>query len=271
MKRLQIAILAVAATALVISVWGLSWYWLTQHSGMGTWQERSEFGQAFGAINALFAGLAYAGLIITIFLQTRQLSIQSRQLEHAHDELVEQRRRIESQTRMLARQQFEGTFFQLLTFHHDTVDSLNVQEGDDGYRGSRCFEKIYSDLSVALASVSDSAESESPPPGVDEYFDTVYRHYQHSIAHYFHNLYCVIHFVDQSDAVTNKDFYVDFVRSQLSTHELLVLFYYSLSHYGRNRFKPLIVSQQILRYLPEDQLLLPTHRSMYSSSGFRQA
>ena len=37
--------------------------------GMDNWSNRGTFGDLFGAVNALFSGLAFAGLIYTIVLQ----------------------------------------------------------------------------------------------------------------------------------------------------------------------------------------------------------
>lgn len=33
---------------------------------IGDWEQRGQFGDLFGVVNALFSGLAFAGLIITI-------------------------------------------------------------------------------------------------------------------------------------------------------------------------------------------------------------
>ena len=38
--------------------------------------EQGQFGDQFGAVNALFSGLAFAGLIFTIILQKKELSLQ---------------------------------------------------------------------------------------------------------------------------------------------------------------------------------------------------
>jgi DNA-binding protein H-NS len=41
--------------------------------GMDNWSDRGTFGDLFGAINALFSGLAFAGLIYTIVLQREEI------------------------------------------------------------------------------------------------------------------------------------------------------------------------------------------------------
>jgi hypothetical protein len=41
-----------------------------------SWAERGQFGDLFGSVNALFSGLAFAGLIYAILLQRQELSLQ---------------------------------------------------------------------------------------------------------------------------------------------------------------------------------------------------
>lgn len=52
-----------------------------------TWQDRGTFGDMFGAINALFSGLAFLGVIITIYLQKRELEYQRKELIETKNEL----------------------------------------------------------------------------------------------------------------------------------------------------------------------------------------
>lgn len=51
------------------------------------WPTRGQFGDVFGAVNALFSGLAFAGLIYTVFLQREELGLQRRELELTRQEL----------------------------------------------------------------------------------------------------------------------------------------------------------------------------------------
>jgi len=52
------------------------------------WPERGTFGDMFGAINALFSGLALAGIILAIFLQKQELELQRHELELTRQELA---------------------------------------------------------------------------------------------------------------------------------------------------------------------------------------
>lgn len=51
------------------------------------WPTRGQFGDVFGAANAFFSGLAFTGLIYTIFLQREELSLQRKELELTRTEL----------------------------------------------------------------------------------------------------------------------------------------------------------------------------------------
>lgn len=53
-----------------------------------SWEQRSQFGDMFGAVNALFSGLAFAVLIYTIWLQRIELSLQRQELELTRQELA---------------------------------------------------------------------------------------------------------------------------------------------------------------------------------------
>jgi len=50
------------------------------YASFDNWAERGQFGDLFGSINALFSGLALAGIIYTIYLQKQELSLQRTEL-----------------------------------------------------------------------------------------------------------------------------------------------------------------------------------------------
>ena len=52
--------------------------------------KRGQIGDAFGSINALFSGLALAGIIVAILLQREELRLQRRELEETRAELRRQ-------------------------------------------------------------------------------------------------------------------------------------------------------------------------------------
>lgn len=95
---------------------------------------RGTFGDQFGAVNALFSGLAFAGLIYTIILQRRDLelqrhdlAIQRQELQLTRKEMEEQTAEFEKQNETLKIQRFENTFFNMLSQFQEVVNSLYVK------------------------------------------------------------------------------------------------------------------------------------------------
>lgn len=69
----------------VIILWGIS-LWIVIKT-FANWADRGTFGDSFGAVNSLFSGLAFAGIIYTILLQRKELSLQRQELIETRKEL----------------------------------------------------------------------------------------------------------------------------------------------------------------------------------------
>ena len=69
----------------IISIWVISIIILSNK--FENWTERGTFGDSFGAINALFSGLAFGGIIYTILLQRKELKLQREELTLTRKEL----------------------------------------------------------------------------------------------------------------------------------------------------------------------------------------
>lgn len=54
------------------------WHFMGQHAA--NQDERGTYGDMFGAVNSLFSGLAFAGIVYTILLQRQELSLQREEL-----------------------------------------------------------------------------------------------------------------------------------------------------------------------------------------------
>jgi hypothetical protein len=73
-------------------------YFTAKPSGPGT------FGDSFGAINALFSGLAFAGIIYTIMLQKKELALQRKELADTRKVLARSAKAQEKSEAALKRQ-----------------------------------------------------------------------------------------------------------------------------------------------------------------------
>ena len=83
----------------------------------------------FGPVNALFSGMALAGIIWAIVLQKRELELQRQELKSTTKALEGQREELEKQNLSFKHQRIENTFFQLLKLHNDVISSFQFQVG----------------------------------------------------------------------------------------------------------------------------------------------
>ena len=74
---------------LVVIIWSSSTLLILL--GLDNWSDRGTFGDLFGAVNALFSGLAFAGLIYTIVLQKQDLELQRNEIALNRAELKKNR------------------------------------------------------------------------------------------------------------------------------------------------------------------------------------
>ncbi len=111
------------------------------------WTIRGTFGDSFGALNALFSGLAFAGLIVTLIMQKDELSMQREELDEAKQELRQQSIGFKKQNKTLKLQRFESTFFNMLNLQETITRNLHYDcsDGGDSFEcdGRMVFNKFY--------------------------------------------------------------------------------------------------------------------------------
>lgn len=254
----------------VLSIWSGAWYWIDSHINVesdiaASIEARGQFGDKFGAVNALFAGFAFAGIIFTIFLQNR--------------EIKQTKKMLEEQLKDSNKQRFDSTFFQLLTLHNDITSKLSDLEvmGRDSFRSFhsriilsdphfRCYSALQKLDREEIRRVKDAKSLDSNTNGklnsadisnlqasleegvasLENYLDdsTILQEkkirqaytkaaelHVDNYSHYFRNLYHTLRFIRESPLIedSERSRYAKYVRSQLSEPELLCLFYNSLT------------------------------------------
>lgn len=217
-----------------------------------TKDERGTFGDQFGAVNALFSGLAFAGLIYTIVLQRRDLKLQRREMQ-------EQTREFQKENETLKIQRFENTFFSMLSQFQEVVNNLKVTKNFYNGAGRDSFEKAYVKNEQIEQSMGDfnylSMQTIIFRDGVNGYKRSDLPKY---FDHYFRLLYRILKYVDESKLILDYDEkyeYTAMLRAMLSRYELVWLYYNGLSPYGEEKLKPLIEKYAMLKNL-RDELLV---------------
>ena len=180
----------------IIALWLWTWFVLKDKP----FDERGTFGDMFGSVNAIFSGLAFGGIIITIWLQRNKLILQREELRDTRAEFV-------TQNETLKLQRFENTFFNLLNLHHQIVSAIDhsyenqVPENRRNpsipqhnqweaiiIKGRDVFKYLYNEMEKNLKS--------------DDFITNYEDHYRKAhtdFGHYFRNLYRMIKLVEETD------------------------------------------------------------------------
>jgi len=234
--------------------------------------ERGTFGDQFGAVNALFSGLAFAGLIYTIILQRRDLKLQRRDLRLQREELALTRKEMEEQTaefekqnETLKIQRFENTFFNMMSQFQEVVNNLSVMvttsSGIYESKGRDVFQAQF-EKTVVYVDLKNEAKNKARFRGMKgalEKFNLdgyLYSDTPTCFDHYFRLLYRILKFVKTTSLVTTYEEeyeYTAMLRAVLSRYELVWLFYNGLT-YGEDKLKPLIERYAMLSNLRTDLL-----------------
>lgn len=171
----------------------------------------------FGAINTLFSGLAFGGIIYTIFQQKVELKLQRQELKLQRQEVERTNQELANQVEAMNSQRFESTFFSLVSLHHQLVDSVSVNQSSSRFVGRELFKFIYNNLKDAV------------PEKLAVYMGYVFEENESILAQYFNNLSGIVKFIDDSYLNDNdKTKYYEILSSQLAPVEIMVIFYYSL-------------------------------------------
>ena len=254
--------IAICVSIITIFIWALSFLLFTT-----SWDkdERGTFGDMFGAVNALFSGLAFAGLIVTLIMQHEELGLQREELAQTNDELAAQREEFAAQTKTMKIQRFENTLFNMLSLQQGRINSLDYipQDGADPNpesRGKYVFDVFYNKKITKFQYGNE--RQIMGIKGLIQYENDIQAYRRVSeisiFDSYFRHLYRIFKYIDESQLIddTERYSYSCIVRAQLSEYELLLLFYNALTidDNGIYKFKNLIEKYAIFNNIREPML-----------------
>lgn len=219
-----------------------------------------QFGDSSALLNTLFSGLAFGGVLLTILWQIKNEG-SNRQSDR--------------------RSQFENIFFNMTqTFEHiieglvikvETGNQFERAVGDllnnggegnaDGgqskttnkleeIRGRAVFKYIYTEVKVDGMQLYDSIKAN----GIDAFTTAM----DGTLDHYFRYLYRILKFIDESTLIDEeqKYEYSSMFRAQLSSYELILIYYNGLSKFGKEKLKPLLEKYCTLKNLRVDDVVI---------------
>lgn len=224
----------------------------------GVW---GQFGDYVGGIlNPLFSVTALFALLYTIVLQTKELRESSKQLEKSAEALS-------AQNLVLLKQSFETSFFNLASQFNELVRDLIAPDGSS--KGKKCFAWLNNSLvTIYMNDVVRGNSMEPVHDAVNSQYIKFYQSNGHLIGHYFRTLYNILKFINNSQiTTTEKKFYTNIIRAQLSKYELSLILYNCSSSYGSEKLLPLVVKYEILKHLEPESLATPEHSTLLFASN----
>lgn len=183
--------------------------------------ERGQLGDSYGVLNTLFSGFAFVGVIVAIFLQKEQLELQAREMTEMREEAEAQKKEMKNQSLTQRRQQFESTFFNLLEYFKTSSSGIITKNSAENLSPS--LERLRECIEDADKKLSSSIRIQSIRHG----FDQFYLEYDSMFRPYLGQLRNILLFVEKSQ-FEDRQFYASILFTQLSSAELVFLFYYRI-------------------------------------------
>lgn len=282
----KVMIIAQYAVISVIVVWALTFFLLFLPES----EKRGQFGDMFGAVNALFSGLAFAGLIITLILQMKELGLQRDELEETRKELKNQREEFEKENETLKYQRFENLYYNMLNLQQEIVAGLRYEYDEEEYvlvpsgtdspplqdkrmvnrvvSGREVFRYTFERAEIYLGE-RDTFGREISVHGYRRFLNAKgLSNYDETwiptiFDHYFRHLYKIIQFVDGQGFTFDETYkYVSQLRGTLSRYELVWIYYNALNPVY-HKFQKLIEKYSLLKNMREDLLTRSLETEMY--------
>lgn len=246
------------ALILISSIIGFNYLYLFNY----TTEARGTFGDMFGLSNALFSGLAFAGLIITILLQRNEIKLQREDLEITRQELKLNTKELKETKETFALQRFENTFFKLLELQNTITTNIQFQSTNKKYQGREVFIILKKAFEGALSrdfiNNTDNVQNKEQLYELFESFFVTYydKEVSQYLSVYFRSLQSILEFLDSlqissysSEKIEEiKSQYAVIIQSQFSDYELYWIYYNGLCEKGKLFFKPLIEKYSILKF-----------------------
>lgn len=237
-----------------------------------------QMGDSYGIFNALFSGLAFLGVLLTIFFQSRDnkkrtvaeqfyqmLDVQQKVIEEINVSQVRKAKKDEPVKVMNGRKAFVEFKIQMKYLMRD----INKVVEDEGFELTAV---DIADISYAiffygsapswkpfmLQVLKDYEDVERLVDAIIAKLDSNKRYFltrpnQNYLSVYFRNMYNAIKLIDNCKLFSQKEKegYVKILRAQLSNAELYILFFNIISRFGKKWIeKDYITKYQLIQNLP---------------------
>lgn len=234
--------LAWAFQSRLLSLVGLDW----QPEKLGQW------GDTFGALNALFAALGFSAVLLTLWLQQQQIQDARRQQHH---------------------ERFESSFSELLKLIREARNEVQFQYSA-AYRSSTTSARLKGIQTGPNAFKAAAREMrhwvnealQTNPTLTDAQIGQIYTRRIHTrfegrLGPYFRLCYTALNRIREDELLSGREKYAygRLLRSQMSSHETVIAGFNGLSTVAKD-FRELVIEFRLLKYVPAGRTRNILHR-----------
>lgn len=217
---------------------------------------RSQFGNMFGALNALFSAFAFSGLIYAILLQRDDLALQREDLAATREELAGQRRQLELQNEGIATNRFYDGLYRLVSLHADIVRNVryvNQARAGGPVVGRQGLQELEAEIRRAGTTMYSEEPTTTASRGVHAFKDATTRDGADMMS-YFQNFAELLRFVLDAPP-RDREAAIRLIHAQLSEFELALLLYYIHTPLGSQTLRSLAERSGLFWNLPDNPLV----------------
>lgn len=236
------------------------------------WQDRTLLGMAGEFLGGTVGPIwALAGVIL-FFLA---LIYQKRELVLQRMELHESRKIMEDQSRTIAIQQFENTFFQLLNFHINAANHIRNTKINSSSKSQNAFDELYVDFKKETDKLkkrrkADAGSLSPSDQSFENTFIAVFEGYKNTFQHYLENYKALLLFIKNKSH--DPSFYYNIVKSHFTEQEVQVHFYYIILVSKNSELIEIIESNHMFEKINERAVaeVDPYHLQKVDKEAFRR-
>jgi len=205
------------------------------------------FGESFGFINTIFSGLAFAGLILTIYLQRHELA--------------------ESQE-TFRKERFEDSFYRLLGYYRQNLDDIRIVDHKTGtiYNGVGGLTFLIKKLHTTLQRYSHYLDTQDPEDHKVYYFK-LFMETQRILSRqtrYLGTLECLLEQIEHElPSYATRLQYWRILMSQLTIFEVKYIFYICLVAPANDNLRDLIHRSELSRHRILESTINHHHLAFY--------
>ena len=205
----------------------------TDAENLGLW------GDQFGGFNALFSGLAFAGLILTLYFQSNELALQreelqlqraeqkeaTQQLEQQAKQLEIQAEQLKAQNRIASVQAFENGFFNILQSfdQYNTQTTIPTSSKDKPpLAGQDAYKEIYNTLLRHSGSMHFTGTIYSTTDFRESVYPAFWKNFQTKLEPYFRLIQIICHKIESVN-FENKEKYINLLKARLARDDLMLI------------------------------------------------